>query len=103
MPAILKGFIDRVLVAGFAFHYVGKMPKGLLQGRKAAVFTSSGAPRFFTRFFSGDRALKVMVRDTLGFCGIDSQGFSVGAASELTAKNKLAIAQAVRRGLAFLF
>jgi NAD(P)H dehydrogenase (quinone) len=103
MPAILKGFVDRVLVAGFAFQYAGKMPKGLLQGRKAIVFTSSGGPRFFTRFLAGDRALKVMVKDTLGFCGIATQGFSVGAAGELTEKNKVAIAKTVRRGLAFLF
>jgi NAD(P)H dehydrogenase (quinone) len=103
MPAILKGFIDRVLVAGFAFRYVGKVPKGLLQGRKAAVFTSSGAPRFFTKMLYGDRALKGMVGDTLGFCGIATRGFSVGGATTLTPANEAAIAKTVRRGLDFLW
>ena len=46
-PAILKGFIDRVFVAGFAFKYEGKIPKGLLTGKKAAVIMSTGAPNLF--------------------------------------------------------
>ncbi len=28
MPAILKGFLDKVLTRDFAFHYPGKIPKG---------------------------------------------------------------------------
>ena len=33
MPAILKGFIDRIFVAGFAYKYEGVIPKGLLKGK----------------------------------------------------------------------
>lgn len=103
MPAIVKGFVDRVLVAGFAFRYRDNgFPEGLLLGKRAAVFTSAGAPRFVTRFLSGDRGLKVMVNDTLRFCGMKAQGFAVGSASQLTPKNKVQISKAVARGVAFL-
>ena len=104
MPAILKGFVDRVLTAGFAFEYQANgFPRGRLPGRRAAVFAWSGAPRFFARFLAGDRALKVMVQDTLKFCGLKARGFAVGGAGQLTPKNQAAIARAVQRGAAFLF
>lgn len=44
-PAILKGFIDRVFTSKFAFVYKQGMPIGLLGGKKAAVFTTTGSPR----------------------------------------------------------
>lgn len=103
MPAMLKGFIDRVFTPGFAFEYqTNGLPRGLLRGRRAAVFTSSGAPRFFARFLAADRSLKVLVRDVLKFCGIEAQAFAIGLATELNPKNQAAIARAVRRGLEFL-
>jgi NAD(P)H dehydrogenase (quinone) len=61
-PAILKGFIDRIFSAGFAFRYVKKggmsMPEGLLQGRRAIVFTTGGGPKFFFKFFAKSRGSK---------------------------------------------
>ena len=44
MPAILKGWIDRVLVFGFAYGYgPDKLVTGLLSGKRGFVFTSSGS------------------------------------------------------------
>jgi len=103
MPAVLKGFVDRVFTAGFAFRYrPSGLPEGLLKGRRAAVFTSSGAPRFFARFLAGDRALKVLVKDTLRFCRLKARGFSVGSARQLTEAGKADIAACVRRGVDYL-
>ena len=42
-PAILKGWVDRVFSNGFAYKYGPKGPEGLLAGKKALVFTSSGS------------------------------------------------------------
>lgn len=43
-PAILKGWIDRVLLAGFAYGYgPDKFVRGLLPGKLGIVFTSSGS------------------------------------------------------------
>lgn len=42
MPAILKGYMDRVLASGFAFEYTDDGPIGLLKGKKAFVFQTAG-------------------------------------------------------------
>lgn len=101
-PAILKGFIDRVFVAGFAFMFDEKgFPHGLLGPRKAVVLSSSGAPRFVARLL-GDRVLKVITKDSLVFCGLKCKAFSVGTAKELSDKNKKTIKHNIRKALKFL-
>lgn len=44
MPAILKGYIDRVFARGFAYELHKGVVRGLLAGRKAVMITVSGAP-----------------------------------------------------------
>jgi len=51
MPAILKGFVDRIFTPGFAFKYrrdkfLKFIPDKLLNNKKIAIITSSGAPIF---------------------------------------------------------
>ncbi|MGT2906294.1 NAD(P)H-dependent oxidoreductase [Streptococcus dentiloxodontae] len=50
MPAMLKGFIDRVFVAGFAYSYKKVGLEGHLQGKSAWVITSHNTPSFVTPF-----------------------------------------------------
>lgn len=55
MPAILKGFIDRVFTPGFAFKYRKDkffkfIPDKLLNDKKIVIITSSGAPKFVYKF-----------------------------------------------------
>ncbi len=44
MPAIMKGYIDRVFARGFAYDSSQGVVRGLLGGRKCVVVTLSGAP-----------------------------------------------------------
>ena len=44
MPAIMKGYIDRVFSYGFAYDFEGNALRGLLSGRKAVAITISAAP-----------------------------------------------------------
>lgn len=70
VPAILKGFFDRVFVSGFAFKYDGKLPKGLLKNKKAWVIYTIDSPSFYIRLFRKN-AEWIVVRDAiLKFCGI---------------------------------
>lgn len=44
MPAILKGYVDRVFARGFAYQARNGQVKGLLAGRRCVLVTLSGAP-----------------------------------------------------------
>ncbi len=44
MPAIMKGYIDRVFARGFAYESKGGVVHGLLSGKRCVMITISGAP-----------------------------------------------------------
>lgn len=44
MPAMMKGYIDRVFARGFAYESRDGVVHGLLSGKKAVLVTISGAP-----------------------------------------------------------
>jgi NAD(P)H dehydrogenase (quinone) len=44
MPAMMKGYIDRVFARGFAYESENGVVQGLLSGKKAILITISGAP-----------------------------------------------------------
>ena len=44
MPAMLKGYVDRVFARGFAYESRSGIVHGLLAGKKAVMITVSGAP-----------------------------------------------------------
>ncbi|MDA1478334.1 NAD(P)H-dependent oxidoreductase [Bacillus changyiensis] len=70
VPAILKGFIDRVFVAGEAYTYEGKLPKGLLKARSASVYYTADAPGWYLRFWRRNADWITVKDNILKFCGV---------------------------------
>ena len=72
IPALLKGFLDRVMLPGFAFKYrPGKaFPEKLLQGRTADLLVTLDTPPWYYRWVYHMPGLHQMRRTTLAFCGI---------------------------------
>ncbi|EEM02787.1 NAD(P)H-dependent oxidoreductase [Bacillus pseudomycoides] len=70
MPAILKGFIDRVFVAGFAYTYEGVMPKGLLTEKTAWVINTLDSPLWYVALLYRSADWVTMKKGILRFCGI---------------------------------
>lgn len=71
-PALLKGFIDRVLVPNFAFKYRENSPfwDKLLIGRTARMIVTMDTPKwyyFLMNINAGHNAMRIWV---LEFCGI---------------------------------
>lgn len=73
MPALLKGFLDRVFLPGFAFRFHGPRSyrwKGLLSGRSARLIITMDGPPSIVRLLFRDPAVHMMKGMTLEFCGI---------------------------------
>lgn len=62
-PAILKGFIDRVFVSGFAFtYYKGVIPRGLLKDKSAWVIYTADTPGILLSLLERSAEWKYMKR-----------------------------------------
>lgn len=76
LPALLKGFLDRVLLPGFAFRYEkGKaFPTPLLRGRTAHLVVTMDTPPWYFRWIHQAPGIRQMKRNTLAFCGVRPVG-----------------------------
>lgn len=70
-PALLKGYIDRVFLPGFAMRYHARFPyvEPLLKGRSARVLYTQNSPRLVGWLFRGDLFWRWISRAVLGHCG----------------------------------
>ena len=96
MPAILKGFFDRVLAPGFAYKYEGVIPKKLLAGKKALVFTTCGAPLAYLALIF-NRPKTAIKKDILGFCGVRARVVQFGWCRKPTPERIRAIEESTKK------
>jgi len=57
LPAIMKGYVDRVFSYGFAYRYDQGIQKGLLLGKKAVVINTHGKSKAEYEEIGMDKAL----------------------------------------------
>ena len=73
VPALLKGFVDRVFLPGFAFAYKkggSGLPEQLLRGKTATVLLTMDSPPWYWRWLMRAPAERSFVKGTLEFCGV---------------------------------
>lgn len=72
LPAITKGFIDRVFLPGYAFKYrEGSVWwDKLLKGKTAHILTTLDQPGIYYRLAFGRPSVNQLRRSVLQFCGI---------------------------------
>ncbi len=72
LPALLKGFIERLFLPGFAFEYQDKspFPKKLLKGRTSEIISTMDSPVFYYKWIVKDIGGKMIRKDIGAFCGI---------------------------------
>lgn len=102
MPAILKGFFDKILTSGFAYEFIDGKPKGLLDDKQAVVFFTTGASKLASIFFNGSRPAKAIKNDILMFCGIQTMICQIGGATRFNKDRIELIKSKVKETLSFL-
>jgi putative NADPH-quinone reductase len=72
LPAITKGFLDRVFLPGFAFRYRENSVwwDRLLKGKTAHIITTLDQPGWYYRFMYGKPSVNQLKKSTLEFCGV---------------------------------
>lgn len=71
MPAILKGYIDRVFSRGFAYDFADDAIKGLLTGKEVILLNTTGGPEeSYTNGGFRDALQKTHEIGTFALCGM---------------------------------
>lgn len=78
MPALTKGFIDRVFLPGFAFKYQsGKLfPEKLLTGKSMRILVTMDTPKFWFYLIYRASQYHILKNIVFGFVGFDPVRFS---------------------------
>ncbi|MFH0977078.1 MAG: NAD(P)H-dependent oxidoreductase [Spirochaetota bacterium] len=76
-PAILKGWVDRIIRAGTAYEFLegdtGEgVPKGLLKAQVAVIFNTSNTPDEREKDIFGDPLETIWKNCIFGLCGVTS-------------------------------
>jgi len=89
MPAIMKGYIDRVMSYGFAYRYDQGVQKGLLTGKQAIIINTHGKSNAEYESNGMDKAL-ILTSDKgiYSYCGLEiKQHFFFDSADRATPEN----------------
>ena len=72
LPAITKGFIDRLFLPGMAFQYRKDSLwwDKLLKGKTAHIITTLDQPSWYYKLFYGNPSVNQLKKTTLQFCGV---------------------------------
>ena len=76
-PAILKGWVDRVIRPGVAYEFIGEdkgegIPNGLLKARTAIVFNTSNTKTEREKKLFGDPLETIWKNCVFGLCGVNN-------------------------------
>lgn len=94
VPAIMRGYMDRVFSLGFAYEYTENGPRGLLTGKKGLVITTAGAEEKVAQATGLDKVIDWGIAQALfGFCGFSEYRskifYAVTTVSDEERKNML--------------
>ena len=78
MPAVTKGFIDRIFLPGFAFkHHPGKIfPEKLLQGKSMRLLVTMDTPKWWFYLIYRASQYQILKDIIFGYVGFDPIRFS---------------------------
>ena len=83
-PAVLKAFLDRVLLPGFAFKYRENSVwwDKFLTNKTSRIISTMHTPYWYYRLIYGNPSIKAFKRVTLEFCGVSDVKTTIFAATQ---------------------
>ncbi|MDB5524556.1 MAG: putative oxidoreductase protein [Rhizobium sp.] len=104
LPAILKGFIDRVFVPGVAFQndpVGGRLVPKLDNVRYFWAITTTGSPWWIVHFHMGNPMKRILKRGVAAFCSkkLDFRMLSLHNMDQSTPGKRTAFLEKVRRAI----
>ncbi|KMQ64374.1 NADPH-quinone reductase [Chryseobacterium angstadtii] len=100
MPALMKGFIDRLFLPGLAYQYRENSVwwDKLLKGKTAHIITTIDQPGWYYWLFYGRPSVNQLKKSTLEFCGIKPVKVTyIGVVRNSTDMQRVLWLQKVRR------
>lgn len=100
MPAITKGFIDRLFLPGFAFkNHSGKVfPEKLLKGKSMRVMVTMDTPKFWFYLVHRASLYVILKKVVFGYVGFKPVKFSTfGFMRKSTAKQRAVMLEKTKR------
>jgi putative NADPH-quinone reductase/1,4-dihydroxy-2-naphthoate octaprenyltransferase len=90
IPAMLKGYFDRIFTEHFAFQYnQARIPVGLLKNKKAVLVGTCDTPSLLAKFSKTSLGFKSVIRGILKLSGIkDSKFILFGSVLNSTEKKR---------------
>lgn len=75
MPALMKGFVDRLFLPGFAYEYQEKspFPKKLLTGKTSEIIVTMDTPLFYYKLVFKNIGVRMVSQNICAFCGIKNK------------------------------
>jgi len=75
MPALMKGFFERVFLPGFAFEYQEKspFPKKMMKGKTSEIIVTMDTPVWYYKWILGNTGVKLLKNSILEFCGVKNK------------------------------
>ncbi len=70
VPAVLKGFFDKVFLKNETYEFKGMFPVGKLKGRSATVISTMNSPKVFYNWYAKSPIKRTVINGTLKLCGI---------------------------------
>ena len=78
VPAMLKGYFDRVFTEDFSFKYnQAGMPEGLLENKKALLIGTCDTPPLILKLSGGTMGFKSIIKRVLKLCGLKDSKFTL--------------------------
>ena len=91
MPALMKGFIDRIFLPGFGFQFKKNSPMWdkLFTGKTAHLIITMNSPKIVYTLMFGKPGVNQMKKGILGFCGVKPVRATILSPAEMASKQKI--------------